>query len=84
MIPVLVLGLTVGTGAFAVSALVWSALDRPVRLGHLVAGGVLELLVLLQAGIALVKLIGGDHPASVPTFVGYLLGSLIVLPLGVL
>jgi hypothetical protein len=84
VIASLVLVLVVGSFGLAASALLWAALDRRVRLGHVVAGGLLELLILVQAAVAVIRLIGGTRPAAVPTFVGYLLGSLIVLPFGVL
>lgn len=84
MIPALVVALTVGTAALAGWALLWAALDRPVRMGHLVLGAVLEALLVIQAIVAAVRLIAGTRPESTGTFVGYLIGSLLVLPLGVL
>jgi len=80
----LVVAVGVGTAALGVWALIWAALDRPVRMGHLVLGGVVEALLVLQAIVATVRLIGGTRPDSTGTFVGYLIGSLLVLPLGVL
>ncbi len=84
MIPALVVALGLGCAVLAAWALLWAALDRPVRLGHLVLGGALEALLLVQAVVAAVKLIGGTRPGSTVTFVAYLVGSLLVLPLGVL
>jgi hypothetical protein len=84
MTAALVVAIVIGTLGLAASALLWAALDRPVRLGHVVAGAVLELLVIVQALLAVARLVGGNRPSAVPTFVGYLLGSLVVLPLGVL
>jgi hypothetical protein len=84
VISALVVGLVIGNLGLMSAALLWAALDRPVRLGHLAAGAVLELALIVQGVVAGVRLIGGNRPDSVPTFVGYLLGSLVVLPLGVL
>jgi hypothetical protein len=84
MIAALVVALVLGTAGLSVWALIWAALDRPVRMGHLVLGGVLEALLVIQAIVAAARLIGGTRPESTGTFVGYLIGSLLVLPLGVL
>jgi hypothetical protein len=46
---------------------------------HLVATGVLELLLLVQAGVAGARLAGGHRPAELSTFVAYL-GSVVLLP----
>ena len=61
---------------------VLAALDRlPGRwlLRGLIA---LQLLVLVQAGTAVAKMVGGEVPASVGALVGYLLVSVLVVPLG--
>jgi len=84
VIGVLTAALLLGALGLAVAALVWAALDRPVRLGHLVAGAAVEVVLLVQAIIAIGKIAGGNRPASVATFVAYAVGSLVVLPLGVL
>jgi hypothetical protein len=84
VILALSLVLIAGSLLLAVAALVWAAWDRPIRLGHLVAGAVVEVALLVQVVLAVARLLAGTRPSSVPTFVGYLLGSLVVLPLGVL
>lgn len=81
---VLVILLVAGGLGLAAAALVWAALDRPVRLGHLVASAVVEAVLLVQVVLALVRVAGGTRPPSTATFVAYGLGSLVVLPLGVL
>ena len=43
----------------------------------------LELGLLVQAVIGVVALAGTDRPVATLTFVGYLVGSLVVLPLAV-
>ena len=57
---------------------------RRIGLVHLVAAGVLEALLLVQAGIAAVAMAGGDRPADTPTFLGYLIGVVLVPVAGVL
>lgn len=84
MIGILEVALVAGAFALAVGALLWAALDRPVRLGHLVAGAAVELVLVVQAVIALGRVVAGTHPASTATFVAYAVGSLVVLPVGVL
>jgi hypothetical protein len=84
MIGALVVGLIAASVALAVAALIWAALDRPIRLGHLVLGVAIELALVVQAVIAVVRVIGGNRPDSTATFVAYAIGSLLVLPLGVL
>jgi hypothetical protein len=84
VIGALEVALLVGALGLAVGALIWSALDRPVRLGHLGVAAVVELLLVVQGAIAIAKIIGGNRPASVVTFVAYAVGALVVLPLGVL
>lgn len=84
MIGVLEVALLVGALGLAVGAIAWAALDRPVRLGHLAVAAVVELLLVVQGVIAIGKIIGGNRPASVATFVAYAVGALVVLPLGIL
>lgn len=84
MIGILEAVLVAGALGLAVAALVWAALDRPVRLGHLVAAAAVELVLLVQGVIAVGRVVAGTRPASTATFVAYAVGSLVVLPLGVL
>jgi hypothetical protein len=70
--------------AVAVAALIWAGLDRPVRLGHVAGAALVEVGLLVQAVIGVARLIGGTRPSSVATFVGYLAGSLVILPVGTL
>lgn len=43
---------------------------------------VLEIGLVVQLVVGIVQLVGGDHEVSALTFVGYLLGILVLLPLG--
>lgn len=76
--------LFVGAGGLTVGSLVWAGLDRPVRLGHLVVAAVVELLLVVQGIVAIVRILTGNRPHSVATFVAYAVGGLFVLPIGVL
>jgi hypothetical protein len=59
----------------------WRALrDRPVILRQLVAGGVVEALLLVQAVVAAVATATGRPPADPVTWWGYLVTTLLVLP----
>jgi hypothetical protein len=57
---------------------------RQLGLVHLVGAALLELLLLVQAGMAVAAMAGGDRPADTATFVSYLVGVLLVPPAGVL
>ena len=59
----------------------WRAVrDRPVILRQLIASGVVEALVLVEAVVAAVLTVRGSPPPDAPTFWGYLLTTLLVLP----
>jgi len=68
----------------ALVALLLAALDRPPPVPLLGAAAGLEVLLLVQVGVAVVQMVAGQRPGSIPTFLGYSLVSLLVLPLGVL
>ena len=51
---------------------------------HQVAAALLEAVLLLQAGIAVVRLVGGHRPEETATFIGYLGGVVLVPVAGVL
>lgn len=57
-----------------------AATDRPVVLRQLLAGGVVEALLVVQVLVALVRTATGDGADDAVTFWGYLLTSLAVLP----
>ena len=64
-----------------VLGLISTATRRRIGLVHLVAAGVLEAVLVVQAVVAVVALIGGTRPPETAAFVGYLIGVLIV-PVG--
>ena len=72
----LVIAALVGA-AWALVLVLANRLPNTVTLGVL---ALLELGLLVQAVIGIVKLAGTDRDVSAATFVGYLLGSLLILP----
>jgi hypothetical protein len=57
---------------------------RRIGLVHLVAAWVLEAVLVVQAVVAVVALIGGTRPPETAAFIGYLIGVLIVPVAGAL
>lgn len=84
MIDVLVVALYVCALALAAAALLPTALNRSLRVLHLLGAAVVEVVVLVQAVVAAARLIGGYRPEQPALFVGYLLAALVILPLGAL
>lgn len=54
--------------------------DRPMVVPHLIAMGVLELLLIGQAVVATVAMVGGETPEELAVFVGYLATVVLVPP----
>lgn len=80
---------------FQTGLIVASLLLALAAVGHMVANrrpttwlviglGLLELALIVQLVIGVVQLVSGDQDVSALTFVGYLVGILVVLPLGTL
>jgi hypothetical protein len=59
--------------ALAGYALVMTALNRRMSVPLLAALGVLEILLLVLIGLIVAKLASGQHPAALPTLIGYLI-----------
>ena len=59
-------------------ALLMTVLNHRMNVPLLAAVGVLEILLLVQVGIVVAKLAGGERPASLPTLIGYLVATPIV------
>ncbi|TCN36942.1 hypothetical protein EV644_112115 [Kribbella orskensis] len=70
--------------AAMVFAVVLAALDRRINWWLLGLLGVVEVALLAQLVVGIVQLVGTDRDVSGPFFVGYLIGALIVLPVGAL
>ena len=56
-----------------------TSLRRRIGTAHLAGAAVLEVLLLVQAVLAVVLLVRGDRPADTPSFLGYLAG-IVLLP----
>ena len=82
MITPLAVAVTVVAVALGLAGLVLAALDR--RPGKPVLQGVLllQLLLLVQGGVAVAKLLSGDRPDDLGAFGGYLLVSVLLVPGG--
>ncbi len=65
-------------------ALVLVALNRPAGPGLLVGVGVLELVLVLAAVVALASAFGSDHEVEQATVVGYALGMVVIPPIATL
>lgn len=84
MNPTFSLVMTLAPLAVALFCLVMTATNRPMGTIHLAALAVLELGLLVQLVLAIVMMAGGERPADgMATFLLYLVGSLLVLPVGV-
>jgi hypothetical protein len=70
--------------AAMVFAVVLAALDRRINWTLLGVVGVVEIALVGQLVVGIVKLVGTDRDVSGPFFVGYLIGSLVILPVGAL
>ena len=79
-IPLLI---AVSGGCLALGAwATWRAVtDRPVILRQLFLAGGIEALLLVQAVVAGVQAAGGGMPGDAVTFWGYLVTSMVVLPI---
>ena len=84
MTPLLVGTITVVALLVTLLGVLSTLARRRIGLVHLVAAGVLEGLLLLQAALATAALAGGERPEDTPTFVSYLIGVLLVPVAGVL
>lgn len=65
----------------AVWCLVTTLRRRAVGIGELAVMGVVEALVVAQVAVAVWHLANGDRPRELPTFIGYLVAILVILPL---
>jgi hypothetical protein len=64
--------------ALAGFALLMTARNRRMGITLLAALGVLEILLLVEVGIIVARLVGGGRPASLATLIGYLIATPIV------
>ncbi|TFV51845.1 hypothetical protein E4P43_09130 [Blastococcus sp. TF02A-35] len=80
----LVVAVTVVAGALTVLGIASTLARRRIGLVHLAGAGVLEALLVVQAVVAAVAMAGGDTPADTASFLGYLVGALLIPVAGVL
>jgi hypothetical protein len=57
---------------------------RRIGLVHVAGAVLLEVLLLVQAAVAVVAMAGGERPPETATFVGYLVGVVLVPVAGIL
>jgi hypothetical protein len=74
----LVVAITVVAVALALLGLASTLARRRIGLLHLGVAAVLEVLLLVQAIVAVVAMAGGDTPTETATFSGYLAGIVLV------
>ncbi|TDU90327.1 hypothetical protein EV138_3913 [Kribbella voronezhensis] len=70
--------------AAMVFAVLLAALDRRINWPILGVLGVIEVALIAQLVVGVVQLAGTSRDVSGPFFVGYLIGSLLILPVGAL
>ena len=68
----------------AIAGAVLASLGRPPGAVLLGLSVLVEVLLVVQTVAAVVALVGGDRPSSMVTFLAYLVGVLVVLPLCVM
>jgi hypothetical protein len=82
--PFLVGTITVVAALVAVLGVISTVARRRIGLVHVAAAALLEALLLLQAALATAALAGGERPEETATFIGYLVGVVLVPVAGVL
>jgi hypothetical protein len=75
-------GLVALSLAAAVYAVVLAARNKRIDWTVLGVLGVVEVGLIAQLVVGIVQLAGTDRDVSGPFFVGYLIGSLVILPIG--
>ena len=80
MNPALATGILVGSLVLAGWALVATLRERWLDRGHLALAALIEVAVLIQVVVAVVRLAGGERAAEQATFIGYLAASVLILP----
>ena len=82
--PALVVSITVVAVLLALLGGASTLASRRIGLVHLIGSGVLEAALLVQAAVAVAALSSGERPVELATFLGYLVGVLLVPVAGVL
>lgn len=79
----LALAIMIGSLVVAAWCLVPVVRDRWIDLTHLAGLAAVEVAVVVQAVIAVVRIAGGTRPVEFSTFVGYLAAAVLLLPFAV-
>lgn len=69
---------------FAAFAIITFFRKQPPGTIDLTLALILEVAVLAQVVVAIVLMVGGDRPVEFGTFIGYLVASVLILPLAML
>ncbi|GII81064.1 hypothetical protein Sru01_60460 [Sphaerisporangium rufum] len=80
MIGPLATALIIGSLVLGALCVIVAARNRPMGMVLLIGLAVLELALLVQAGVGVARVIGGQGPAETATFVGYLIGMVLLPP----
>ena len=82
MIDALATGIIAASLVFAAWSLVGVVRDRPPDRLQLAGVVLVELGLLVQEAVAANRMVQGDRPEEMALFIGYLVASLVILPLG--
>ena len=78
-------GLAYVVVALAAAAGIWGLVtavaDKAPGKAQLLYAGLVELVTVVQSGVALVRLAAGFHPVETVTTIGYLVGIVVLVPL---
>jgi hypothetical protein len=82
MVDILVYPIVVAALGFAAWALVAALINRNPRELFVIGAAVVELLLLIQAVVAIVMMITGNGPDETALFISYLVFVLLLMPIG--
>ncbi|KAA9156457.1 hypothetical protein FPZ12_027625 [Amycolatopsis acidicola] len=82
MIPGFAIAVTVCALAVACWSFLQAARNKEPSKALLAGLGVVEVLLVAQLVIGVVLLIGGGKPGNLVTYLAYLIGALVIIPIG--
>jgi hypothetical protein len=82
MIDALAYSVIALAGVAVIWGIVTAIANKPPGKAQLVYAAVLEIVTLGQSIIAVAKIIGGFRPVELATTIGYLIGIVILIPIG--
>ncbi|MFI6482979.1 hypothetical protein ACIBH1_33970 [Nonomuraea sp. NPDC050663] len=83
MLQPLATGVIVAALLLALASLIVAIRNRAMGMVLLVGFAVLEVALLVQAGVTIAAAVGGEGPAEKATLYGYLAGTALIPPAGV-